>query len=232
LHAPSVQDPAVHEVLAFGKLHMWPQLPQLEISVFVLTSQPLVGFPSQLANPALHEPIEQRPPVQAGLPFVTAGQTVPQPPQFVTLEFVFISHPLERFPSQLAKPALHDPIEQAPAVQAAVPFVTAGQTTPQAPQFDRSVFVFTSHPLDILPSQFANPGLQEAIEHKPMLQPGFPLATEQICPQLPQLLGSALVFISQPSEVNPLQFKNPALQVPITQAPPEQAAEALANIQA
>jgi hypothetical protein len=61
--------------------HTEPHAPQLFASVCVLISQPLAAFPSQSANPMLHEN-PQVPPPHVGEAFGTVGQTFPQVPQF------------------------------------------------------------------------------------------------------------------------------------------------------
>lgn len=48
------QEPAVHEAVPLVPLHTFPQLPQLDVFVLTLISQPLAALPSQFAKPALH----------------------------------------------------------------------------------------------------------------------------------------------------------------------------------
>jgi len=103
------------------------------------------------------------------------------------------------------------------------------QDTPQPPQFDGSVLVFTSQPLAGFLSQSAKPGLQVATVHKPLAQPAVPLAMEQTCPQLPQFFGSEATLISQPLLTSPSQFAKPGLHEAIVQVPLEQDPVALAG---
>jgi hypothetical protein len=115
--------------------HIVPQAPQLfgSVSVFVQTPG------RQAVRPVLH--------VMPHVLFVhvavppCAGQTLLQLPQLLGSVAVFTSQPLLRFPSQLAKPALH----MMPHVlfeHVAVPFC-AGQTLPQRPQLFGSFWVLT-----------------------------------------------------------------------------------------
>ena len=60
-------------------------------------------------------------------------QTLPQVPQLFTLLTMFVSQPLARVPSQLAKPALQEAMVQMPIVQAGLPLATL-QTDPHDPQ--------------------------------------------------------------------------------------------------
>jgi hypothetical protein len=61
----------------------------------------------------------------------------------------------------------------------------------------------------------------------PFLQNGAELL--HLLLQAPQLLGSLLMFTSQPSEVMPLQLAKPELQVPTWHVPPEQLTVAFGN---
>ncbi len=71
-----------------------------------------------------------------------------------------------------------------------LPFGVA-QTRPHAPQLLVEVWVFTSQPLDALPSQFAKPVLQVVTAHAPAAQPLVALLSAQTAPHAPQLLTSA-----------------------------------------
>jgi len=108
-----------------------PQAPQLRESVTTLTSHPLAGPLSQLANPVLHcKP--QSPAKQVCELFAARGQVVSQAPQLVGSVPRIVSHPLVGLPSQSPKPGLHAML-QVPEEQVGVPF-TEEHTLPHAPQ--------------------------------------------------------------------------------------------------
>jgi hypothetical protein len=69
---------------------------------------------------------------------------------------------------------------------------------PHEPQFERLVFRFVSQPLPALPSQLPRPGLHVDTPHTPFTQFGVPPPLGQTFPQLPQLLMSVAVLVSQP----------------------------------
>jgi hypothetical protein len=97
------------------------------------------------------------------------------------------------------------------------------QTLPQASQLLLSVCSSTQAPpqADKTPPQVK--------PHVPLLQVAVALAgAGQTWPQAPQLLGSLVTFVSQPSAASPLQSPNPALQVAISQVPLTQAGVACA----
>lgn len=106
----------------------------------MLVSQPFAALPSQLAKPALHEATPHAPAEQPAVPFSTAGQTLPQAPQLVTLDAVLVSQPSAP-PLQSLKGALQR-IPQTPPPQTAAPFGAPPQTLPQPPQFAGSNDVF------------------------------------------------------------------------------------------
>ena len=78
-------------------------------------------------------------------------QRIPQAPQLNTV-LSAVSQPVLVRPSQLPKPALHEPMAQAPPVHEGVALAGA-QALPQAPQLDTLVLRFTSQPLVGAPSQ-------------------------------------------------------------------------------
>jgi hypothetical protein len=78
--------------------------------------------------------------------------TAPQAPQLARFVFRFVSQPSAELPLQSPRPVLQLEMPQTPATQFAVPPVD-GQTFPHALQFDTLVCVFTSQPLDAMPSQ-------------------------------------------------------------------------------
>jgi hypothetical protein len=98
--------------------------------------------------------------------------------------------------------------------------------------------MFVSHPLAGDPSQSANPALQLRTWHTPFSSAPLPFATAHAVPfaaagrplvqlipgpttrpQDPQLFGSVLTFVSQPSCGIRLQSMNPALQLWIWHTP-------------
>jgi hypothetical protein len=158
--------------------------PQLSTLLEMLVSQPLVSLlPSQSAKPDAHAP-EQTPLTQEGLGTLLVLQACPQPPHALVLFWVLVSHPSKAEPLQLPKPGLQA-MAQVPDWHRGVPLVPL-QTLLQTPQLVGSEAVLVSQPLLTIPSQLAQPGLQEAIVQLPLEQPAVPLATEQLLPQLPQ----------------------------------------------
>jgi hypothetical protein len=220
------QTPVVHVVEPFGFAQPFPQAPQFDVDVFVLTSQPVDARPSQFPNPVLHAMV-QAPSEQPGEPFVPL-HTVPQAPQFETFVSVLVSQPLFELPSQFPNPALQVPSVQFPLTQDSLALARL-HTAPQAPQLARLVFVFVSQPLLELPSQSPRPGLQVETPQTPPTQFGVPPDAGQTLPQVLQLLTSEFVFVSQPLFGLPSQFLNPAEHVG-TQAPPVQAVVPLAFV--
>ena len=112
---------------------MWPQEPQLLLSLLVSTQ-----VPPQLVVPPEHwqVPFAQ---------FMPLEQAWPQAPQLWKLAFRFISQPLAGLWSQSAKPALQVSSTQVPLEQPAVPFGKL-HTCPQAPQLLTSLLVFMQVP--------------------------------------------------------------------------------------
>lgn len=95
--------PVAQDTLPFAAEQAVPQAPQ-SVSVRRFVSQPLLGLPSQFANPdaqvGAHTPF-----VQVVAPFAFV-QAFPQAPQFAALVPKFASQPLAPLPSQLPNPAL------------------------------------------------------------------------------------------------------------------------------
>jgi hypothetical protein len=131
--------------------------------VFVLVSQPLSTLLSQSPNPTSHT-VEHCELVHCGVPF-TLLHAVEQLPQCEGSVLVFVSHPVETFPSQSPKPLAHA-IAQAPAEQLAVPF-TVLHSMSQPEQFVGSLYTSVSHPLVTLPSQSAMPSAQDTPQTPP-----------------------------------------------------------------
>lgn len=130
-HPTSWQVPLAHDSVAFAMSQATPHAPQL-VSVFRLVSHPLVGSPSQFANPEAQVGA-QTPPVHVVVP-LALEQTVPHEPQFAALVLRFASHPSAASPSQLPKPAAQVRMPHVPDEHVAVAFKSE-QTVPQLPQF-------------------------------------------------------------------------------------------------
>ena len=108
--------------------------------------------------------------------------------------------------------------------------VPAGQTLPQAPQFELLVPRVVSHPLDALPSQLPKPGSQDPSPQAPPAQTGVPWTSDgQAMPQAPQLARLVPRLVSQPLTALPSQLPKPAAQAPRPHTPPTHVALALAG---
>lgn len=95
---------------------------------------------------------------------------------------------------------MHAQLPEAQCHPEAHPGSTVAQLVPQLPQFFTSVKMFVSQPFPAMPSQSAVPPLQ-ARPHVPAMQAGVtPDGAVQAFLQLPQLLTSVLVLVSQPVE--------------------------------
>jgi len=161
LPKPALQDgthePEVQRFVPFTAEHTVPHVPQFEVDVFKLASQPFVTLVSQLPKPLLHT-MEHVADEHDGVPFVPL-HAAPQEPQFAVLVLRFASQPLFGLLSQLANPELHVGTH-APVVQVVVPLAFV-QLLPQLPQFPVLVFVFVSQPFEAMPSQLPNPALHD-----------------------------------------------------------------------
>jgi hypothetical protein len=222
--------PAAHAGAPLGVEHTLPHAPQLDAFVCVLTSQPLAGFRSQSAKPALQLATAHIPAAHAGVPFAIA-QVLPHEPQLAAFVCVFTSQPFAGFPSQSAKPALQLAIPQPPAVHTPVALAGA-HAIPHPPQCASEVCVLTSQPLLALPSQFAKPALQLAIPHAPIAHAPVALAGAHAIPHPPQCASDVCVLVSQPLLALPSQLPKPALQLAIPHAPIAHAPVALAGAHA
>jgi hypothetical protein len=102
--------------------------------------------------------MRQTPAVQVVVAFGST-QTFPQPPQFNGSEYFATSQPLAGLLSQSRKPGVHAATAHAPTLHVAAAFGSM-HTLLQAPQLFTSVWLSTSQPLFVRPSQFWNPGSQ------------------------------------------------------------------------
>ena len=219
----SSQVPVLHDSLAPARLHAAPQAPQLA-RVVVGVSQPLLSMPSQLAQPALHDEMEQMPLPQLAVALARL-HGVPQVPQSLSVRML-VSHPLVTLPSQSLNPALQVAISQVPVEHTPMP--EAGvHVTPQTPQL-KLVVSGVSHPLARLPSQLDQPALQLSSWQLPVEQLAAPLAKEQVVPQVPQLVR-VVVGVSQPLPESASQLAKPVLQLVIWHEPVWQLSLALAR---
>jgi len=118
-------------------------VPQFVRFVFVFVSQPLLGFESQLWNPAAHTGVH----TLAWHDVVPFGfvHAVPHAPQLLALFDEFVSQPVAYCPSQSLKGAVQLWIAQAVPLHVGVPLSTA-QTLPQAPQALTLFVVAVSQP--------------------------------------------------------------------------------------
>jgi hypothetical protein len=137
---------------------------------------PLQVWPGPHTVPAGAKFDTQLPPVQLteGRQVLGCGHWFPHPPQLLTLVSMFVSHPVETWPSQFAKPELQAAMVHWPLAQPRVAFGSCGQGL-QLPQWLTSVWVFVSHPFPTLPSQLANPALQVTMLQTPLAQVALPL---------------------------------------------------------
>ena len=107
-----------------------------------------------------------------------------------------------------------------PDVQARVPPVLVGQTTPQPPQLFTSLVVLTSQPsVRRLPLQSAKPALQVPVHALPEHTGVAMLFDEQAMPQPPQLVVLVVVLTHTPEQlvgVVPEQTQVPV----VSQVPP------------
>lgn len=148
--------------------------------------------------PTLHAPT-----VHDGVPFATA-QTTPHVPQLVVDALVLVSQPSTTLPLQLPKPALHAPTAQLPLLHAGVPFAVV-HTSPQVPQFEVEMLVFTSQPSAVLPLQLPKP-VSQPMPHVPAEHIASPLMLLHTVAQVLQCAGSVSRFTSQPLARLPSQF--------------------------
>jgi hypothetical protein len=146
MHAVTVQLPATQLPDPPIGLQARPHPPQWVLLVRVSTSQPLAGFMSQSAKPALQAK-PQAPAAQVGVALARAGQALLQAPQCAVDVRVSTSQPFMALPSQLAKPMEHPVLPHTPAMHVALAPVGTGHTRPHEPQWAVLSWVFTHAPL-------------------------------------------------------------------------------------
>ncbi len=190
LHRPMVHVPAVQVAVAFANEHAMAHEPQCVASVWRLISQPLAGFPSQSAKPALHAPSTHAPMAHVE-PAFGNEHVKPHAPQLDGSDVTLCSQPFDATRSQSPVPAGHIvPTTHAPPAQM-VP--TAVHATPQAPQLPALESRLVSQPFAALPSQSPKPALHAPSRHVPALHAAVAFAKVHTVPQLPQFAGSVAV---------------------------------------
>src|SRR5512134_1429783 len=122
------QLPAAQAAVAWAGAQAASQAPQWERLVPVSVSQPFPGAPSQSPQGGEQLPTPQAPAAQPGVPLATAGQAVPQEPQWAASVARATSQPSPRKPLQSSKPASQAPTAQAPPVQATEPLAMGWQS--------------------------------------------------------------------------------------------------------
>ena len=130
----------------------WPQVPQLALSVWVLTSQPLAATLSQLAKPVVQLATPQTPAVQLALALGSA-HAWPQAPQLAVLVWVLTSQPSEAVPSQSPKPVAQRTTAAGPAgaTVGRRRWAARRRAGPQRPQLAGSTPVLAQKAVDPVP---------------------------------------------------------------------------------
>src|SRR5262245_58490902 len=131
LQVAMVHTPFAHPGVPFMTAHLVPPPPPLLMPVWMFVSHPATAV--QAVNLELHERMPHVPLTHEGVPFATA-HLVPHVPQLLMSVLLFDSQPLAAIMSQSRKGCVHTPMPHTPALQAGVPFATAGQTLPHMPQ--------------------------------------------------------------------------------------------------
>lgn len=145
------QVPLEHTPVPFAGAHASPHAPQWLRLMFRFSSQPLLGFPSQSAQPAAHSPITQEPLVHVAAAFAKE-HALSHCPQCVRLPLVAVSQPSALLALQSPKPGAQLVAHTLPVHVALPPLVL--HALPQPPHASGSVLVFVSQPLPYCPSQF------------------------------------------------------------------------------
>jgi hypothetical protein len=200
-------------------VHVVPQAPQLLLSVAVFTHA--VGFTAGqgVPNPVVVQAVPQLVPLQVATPLDGAAHAMHIVPQ--ELVAVLLTH----VPLQSCMPAGQ---AQTELWHVLPPVHTFAE--PQPPQWLGSLVVLTSQPLETSMSQSAKPVLHDATAQLELLQTGVPLGAVHTLPQVPQLLRSLVVWISQPFAAIWSQSAKPALHEPMAQLELLQAAVALGRV--
>jgi hypothetical protein len=166
LHVAMAQAPAMQDGVPLAAAQALLQRPQCVALVAKVTSQPLVGSPSQSPKPAA-QVYSQRPAAHAATAPGRVAQAMPQPPQCATVLVVSVSQPLVALPSQFSKGATQLATAQAPLMHAGAAR-GGSQRVPHAPQFATLAAVSTQAPLQqVCPVGQARMGLQPGAQTLP-----------------------------------------------------------------
>jgi hypothetical protein len=199
-----LQAPSEHDGVPLVLEQLLPQVPQFERLVWVLVSQPLASWPSQLPQPLLQATIWHVPVAQNAVALSNAHGT-PQEPQFARVVRL-VSHPFAELPSQSPNPVEHAAQPQAPPVQLGVPDGQV-QTWPHVAQWFTLEFNAVSQPLPGLPSQSSNPVAQDGTQ-TPETHAVVPFALKHATPHAPQSTAVVSDF-SHPLLESPSQLPKP-----------------------
>ncbi len=104
-HEATAQAPASQRPVPLDGLHAFAHMPQCAALVLRFTSQPLVGLPSQSANPCMHTK-PQAPALHTEAALARAGHALPQRPQCDKSLARLRSQPSVSPALQSAKPAV------------------------------------------------------------------------------------------------------------------------------
>jgi hypothetical protein len=219
---------ATHEAAPPAAVHTRPQEPQLPVLTRVSTSQPFAASPSQFAKPDVH--VKPQPPaVHVVTALARMGHALRHVPQWVSELRVSTSQPLVASPSQSAKPVMHDPTVQLPAVHEGVA-LGVEHALLHAPQCAVLVPRLTSQPSVAVVLQSAKPMLH-ANAQAPSVQELVALARAgQAEPHAPQCSTLVRVLTSQPLVAFMSQSPKGAMQLPMPQPPRIQAGTAFSPI--
>ena len=197
-----------------------PHPPQLARSLLVsMQVVPQQVLPA--AQPVVVQSTVVQTPATQDAPF---AQALPQTPQLAGSLVTLTSHPSAIWPSQSAKPVLHEVIRQPLATQPEVPLATiAGQTLPQPPQLLGSSAVTAQ----VTPQHVWAEGHGEPAPQPPtQVPPEHESPAGQALLQPPQLAGSVSVFTSQPSVTTLSQSAKPGAHATMLHAELAQPARA------
>jgi hypothetical protein len=208
--------PVAQDSLAWARLQVFPQPPQLE-SVVRSVSQPLEWVPSQLPQSESQLVMRQLP-VEHSSPACGSEQAVPQEPQLLRVVSV-CSQPLESWPSQSPHSESQLPMWQEPPTQEGVAFARL-QVVPQEPQ-SVNVSREVSQPSEAVPLQSSHSESQLPTWQEPPVQSAVACGRPQGVLQEPQSV-SVSREVSQPSESTPLQLSHSESQLWMWQVSPEQ----------
>jgi hypothetical protein len=198
-----------------------PQPPQFLRSLRVSTQRvPALQQVSPAPQPVERQlPAWQTPPTQVA----PGPQASPQKPQLLGSLRVSTSQPSKTWLLQSAKPGVQLVIRHEELTHEVVPWGTRPHTFPQKPQLPLSLWVLAQK----VTQHCCAPGQPAGPQGPTQVPPEQTSLGGHTLPQAPQLAGSALVLVSQPSGVNPLQLEKPGKHPRMEQALCKQAGSAL-----